>query len=103
MCSNLSVHTESTPLNKLTVADAVWARMPVDGLNMTLASMKSYKNAKEWHLHIKFETNHTIWTNTKSLTGKIFLCTIFCKINEAFWERVHCQILETFRYRQVCV
>ena len=28
---------ESTPLNKLTVADALWARMPVDGLNMTLA------------------------------------------------------------------
>ena len=28
---------ESTPLNKLAVADAVWARMPVDGLNMTLA------------------------------------------------------------------
>ena len=28
---------ESTPLNKLAVADAAWARMPVDGLNMTLA------------------------------------------------------------------
>ena len=30
-------YKESTPLNKLAVADAVWARMPVDGLNMTLA------------------------------------------------------------------
>ena len=28
---------ESTPLNKLAVADTVWARMLVDGLNMTLA------------------------------------------------------------------
>ena len=28
---------ESTPLNKLAVADAAWARMPVDSLNMTLA------------------------------------------------------------------
>ena len=27
---------ESTPLNKLAVAHAIWARMPVDGLNMTL-------------------------------------------------------------------
>ena len=59
--------------------------------------MKSYKRTKEWHLYIKFETNHTIWTNTKPLTGNIFLCTIFCRINEAFWERVHCQYLETFR------
>ena len=32
---------------------------------------------KEWRLYIKFEINHTIWTNTKPLTGKIFLCTIF--------------------------
>ena len=59
--------------------------------------MKSYKRTKEWHLYIKFEMNHTIWTNTKPLTGNIFLCTIFCRINEAFWERVHCQYLETFR------
>ena len=29
--------SESTPLNKLAVADAAWARMPVDSLNMTLA------------------------------------------------------------------
>ena len=28
---------ESTPLNKLAVADPAWARMPVDSLNMTLA------------------------------------------------------------------
>ena len=28
--------SESTPLSKLAVADAAWARMPVDGLNMTL-------------------------------------------------------------------
>ena len=28
---------ESTPLNKLAVADAAWSRMPVDSLNMTLA------------------------------------------------------------------
>ena len=63
--------------------------------------MKSYKSAKEWRLYIKFETNYTIWTNTKPLTGKIFLCTIFGRINEAFWERVHCQYLETFRDRQV--
>ena len=28
---------ESTPLNKLAEADAAWARMPVDSLNMTLA------------------------------------------------------------------
>ena len=27
----------NTPLNKLAVADAVWARMPVDGLIMTLS------------------------------------------------------------------
>ena len=59
--------------------------------------MKSYKSAKEWHLYIKFEINHTIWTNAKPLTGKIFLCTLFCRINEAFGERVHCQCLETFR------
>ena len=95
--------SESTPLNKLAVADAAWARMPVDSLNMTLALMKSYKSAKEWRLYIKFETNHTIWTNTKPLTVKIFLCTIFCRINEAFWERVHCQYLETFRDWQVRV
>ena len=30
-------HCESTPLNKLAVEDAAWARMPVDSLNMTLA------------------------------------------------------------------
>ena len=30
-------HFESTPLNKLAVADAVWAKMPVDSLNGTLA------------------------------------------------------------------
>ena len=65
--------------------------------------MKSYKSAEEWRLYIKFETNYTIWTNTKLLTGKIFVCTIFCRINEAFWERVHCQFLETFRDRQVRV
>ena len=37
---NILVHQktkESTPLNKLAVADAAWARMPVDSLNMTLA------------------------------------------------------------------
>ena len=32
-----SFYTEFTPLNKLAVADAVWTRLPVDGLNMTLA------------------------------------------------------------------
>ena len=32
-----TAYSESTPLNKLAVAHAVWARMPVDGLNMTLA------------------------------------------------------------------
>ena len=32
-----SMHEESTPLNKLAVADAVRARMPVDGLILTLA------------------------------------------------------------------
>ena len=63
--------------------------------------MKSSKNAKEWRLYIKFETNHTIWANTKPLTGKIFLCTIFCKINEAFGKRMHCHFLETFQGRQV--
>ena len=62
--------------------------------------MKSYKSAKEWRLYIKFETNYTIWTNTKPLTDRIFLCTIFGSIKEAFWERVHCQYLETFRDRQ---
>ena len=61
----LRIQIESTPLNKLAVADAAWARMPVDNLNMTLAWMKSYKSAKEWRLYIKFETYHTIWTNTK--------------------------------------
>ena len=65
--------------------------------------MKRYKNAKEWRLYIEFETNHTTWTNTKPLTGKIFLCTIFRRINEAFWERLHCQLLETFWEWQVCV
>ena len=65
--------------------------------------MKSYKSAKEWHLYIKFENNHTIWTNTKPLTGKIFLCTIFCRISEAFCEHVHCQLLQTFRDSQVRV
>ena len=64
---------------------------------------ESYKSGKEWRLYIKFETNHTIWTNTKPLTGKFFLCNIFCRINEAFWERVHCQFLETFQDRQVRV
>ena len=52
---------------------------------------------------LKFETNHTFWTSTKPLTGKTFVCTILCRINEAFWERVDCQLLETFRDRQVCV
>ena len=31
------IPSESTPLNKLAVADTVWATMPVDGLNMILA------------------------------------------------------------------
>ena len=53
----------STPLNELAVVDAVWARMPVNGPYMNLAEMKSYKNAKEWRLYTKFETNHTIWTS----------------------------------------
>ena len=51
--------------------------MPVDGPNMALAYIKSYKNAKEWGLYVKFETNHTIWTSNKPLTGIFFLCTIF--------------------------
>ena len=34
--STLAVIKESTPLNKLAVVDAAWARMPVDSLNMTL-------------------------------------------------------------------
>ena len=46
--------------------------------------MKSYKNAKEWHLYIKFETNHTIWTSTKPLTGKIFLYTILVELIRLF-------------------
>ena len=33
----MTAANESTPLNKLAVADAAWARMPVDSLNMTLA------------------------------------------------------------------
>ena len=65
--------------------------------------MKSYKSAKELRLYIKVETNHTIWTNTKPLIGKKFLCNIVCRIKEAFWERMHCQFLETFRDRQVHV
>ena len=65
--------------------------------------MRSYKSAKEWCLYIKFETNHTIWTNTKPLTGKFFSVPFFCRINEVFWERVQCQFLETFRDRQVRV
>ena len=44
---------ESTPLNKLAVADSVRARMLVDDLNMTFAYTKSYKNVKEWHLYFK--------------------------------------------------
>ena len=36
-CINSFKATESTPLNKLAVVDVVWARMPVDGLSMTLA------------------------------------------------------------------
>ena len=35
--SRIMATYESTPLNKLAVADAAWARMPVDRLNMTLA------------------------------------------------------------------
>ena len=46
--------------------------------------MKSYKSAKEWRLYMKFETNHTIWTDTKPLTGKIFLCTIFVELMRLF-------------------
>ena len=65
--------------------------------------MESYKSAKEGLLFIKFKTNHTIGSNTKPLTGKIFLCNTFCRINEAFWERVHCKFLETFRDRQARV
>ena len=48
---------------------------------------------------------HKIWNLsyylhfTKPLTGKFFLCNIFCRINEAFLERVDCQLLETFRDR----
>ena len=64
--------------------------------------MKRYKSAKKWRLYIKFEANHTIWTKTRPMTGKIVLGTIF-RINEAFWERVHCQFLEIFRDRQVRV
>ena len=37
MYAGHSVCVESTPLNYLAVADAVWARMPVDGRNTTLA------------------------------------------------------------------
>ena len=37
ICHICLMPSESTPLNKLAVADAAWARMPVDSLNMTLA------------------------------------------------------------------
>ena len=68
-----------SPLHLLVVADAVRVRMPVDSLNMAVfyALLKSNKNVKEWRLYIEFETNHTIWTNSKPVTGKIFRCTTF--------------------------
>ena len=65
--------------------------------------MKSYKSAQEWRLYIKFEANHTIWTNTKPLTGKLFSVPFFVELMGLFWERVHCQYLETFRDWQVRV
>ena len=46
--------------------------------------MKSYENAEEWRLYIKFETNHTILTNTKPLSGNFFLCTIFVDLMTLF-------------------
>ena len=49
-----------------------------------LAKLRGYKNAKEWLLYIKSETSLTIWTNTKSLTGKIVLCTIFVELMRLF-------------------
>ena len=49
--------------------------------------MKSYKSAKEWRLYIKFETNHTIWTNTKPLTGKFFSVPIFVELMMLFGMR----------------
>ena len=51
---------EFTALNKLAVADAIWARMPADVPNMILALIRIYKNAKEWRLYIEFETNHIL-------------------------------------------
>ena len=48
--------------------------------------MNSYESAKEWRLYIKFETNHTIWTNTKPLTGIFFFSVpFFWRINEALF------------------
>ena len=63
--------------------------------------MNHYKNAKRMASVHKFETNHTLWTNTKPLTGKILSLYHFFRINEAFWERVLCQLLETFQDKQV--
>ena len=55
--------------------------MPVDGPKIKI---KSYKNVKEWRPYIKFETNNTIWTNTKPLIGEYFLCNILIELMRLF-------------------
>ena len=52
-------HYQSTPLNKLAVAEAVWARMPVDPYRN-----EELQKYKEWVVYIEYETNHTLWTKT---------------------------------------
>ena len=53
---------ESTPLNKLAVADDARAYIPVDGLNMTLCQMKSCKSVenKFFDQKKKNDINHNI-------------------------------------------
>ena len=71
----LKTYIRSQSLNKLAEADDARVRMPVDCMIMTLAKMCIY---------LKLLFNHTIWTITEINSGKTFVSTILCGINEAF-------------------
>ena len=73
-----------TPQNKLAVADAVWARMPIDGLIMTLVYIKGYKNIKEWRLFIKKFDLITLFRLRLSFSvQKLFSVTLFGEFGES--------------------
>ena len=58
-------------------------------LNGLLRSVEMRQLSSDTEFFIAYKINHIICQMhdyTKPLTGKIFLCTIFCRITEAFWN-----------------